>query len=140
MIFVWLFGIKGDYSAALLFSGKRDSALGAITNVEKGFGTQNESEIYAYSYTFWPGGNHYSGVSYSSQHRFAVGDQVAVEFPAENPARSRIAGMRQTPFPALVGLAFVLPALGLFLIGRGFARGRRAHRLLLSGKQNAGKT
>jgi hypothetical protein len=140
MMFVWTLGIRGDYRSVFQFAGTLDNAIGTVTKLEEGFGDENESEIWGFSYTFvGPDGNQYSGVSYSGWHRFAVGNQVDVEFPVGNPAVSRIVGMRRTEFDALVAVAFIFPALGLFLIGRGFARGRKAYRLLLSGKQAQGK-
>jgi hypothetical protein len=45
MIFVWIFGIKGDYRDAILFLGSRDTVVGTITKVEESFGEENESEI-----------------------------------------------------------------------------------------------
>jgi hypothetical protein len=79
------------------------------------------------------------GLSYSSWHRFKVGEQVTVELPAGNPTQSRIVGTRRTQFPALAACSFFFPALGLYMIARGFARGRKAFRLLQSGKQAQGK-
>jgi hypothetical protein len=140
MIFIWIFGINGDYRDPFSFLGSRDTAIGTITRVEEGIGDENESEIYGFSYSFTgPEGDQYSGVSYSSWHRFKVGEQVTIEFPAGNPAVSRIAGTRRTKFPALAGVSFLFPALGLFMIGRGFARGRKAFRLLKTGTQAQGK-
>jgi hypothetical protein len=140
MIFVWIFGIKGDYRDAVLFLGSRDSAVGTITRVEEGFGEENESEIWAFSYSFvGPEGNQYPGLCYSAWHRFKVGEQVTVEFPAGKPTQSRIVGTRRAQFPALAAISFFFPALGLYMIARGFARGRKAFRLLQSGKQAQGK-
>jgi hypothetical protein len=136
MVFVWAFSTKADYAGVVRFSGPLDTAAGEVVGIREGFGTENESEVLAYEYRFTgPDGRDYTGVSYSARRRLRIGDKVAVEFPRGDPGVSRIVGMSRGAAPVWAGaVAVVCPLFGLWFLGLGYVRARRARRLLTTGQ------
>lgn len=134
MVFVWGLAVKADYAGVVRFAGPLDTAAGEVTDCREGFGTENESEIFACDYRFTgPDGQLYNGVSYGSRRRPRVGGKVTVEFPQGDPGAARVVGLRRGVFPPWAGFVVALPLGGIVCVGLGYGRARRARRLLTAG-------
>lgn len=150
MIFVWIFGVNGDFSSVLLFRGPLESAPALVTaaletNFSEG-GRRRQSgtprkgaRIYAYDYQFTQGGQNFQGTSYRTGQGAREGDRVTAEFPAGRPDRSRLRGMRRAPFGPVIAFVFVFPAVGLAFVLPSLWRGWRNIGLLTSGEITAGR-
>lgn len=139
MVFTWVFAGNADWASAFLFRGPRESVTGRVTASEPtsfsegGDKHRKGTPVFASRYAFQFGGRDYEGVSYRTGGGPAVGGAVTVEFPAGQPACSRIAGMRRAPLGLGALFVLIFPAVGLGSILPGLWRGRNSIRLLARG-------
>jgi hypothetical protein len=138
LIFVWIIVPAADLRAPLDFRGTPERTEGRITStVETGFRTGSSSTrrgraIYANHYAFTADATEHEGASYSGTE-LPVGQTVTVEYPAGAPERSRIMGMRRSPFGAWAALVVLFPLIGLVIIGPTLRKGLRRIDLLRRG-------
>src|ERR1041385_642528 len=136
MVFVWIFAGNADWSSLISFHGQLETATGKLTSSEQTHFTEGGSKhsrgtpVYAYHYKFNFGGADYEGVSYRTGGGSREGASVTVEFPAGDPACSRIRGMRRAPFGLVVAFVFLFPAVGLAVVLPGLWSGWKSVRLL----------
>jgi len=144
MIFVFIFGDKGDYSSVFVMRGKLETAPAVVTAVEntrfsEGGGKYRKgTPIYAYQYKFRAGQTNYEGTCYATGQKARVGSEVTVEFPLGWPDRSRIQGMRRAMFGPVIAVVFLFPAIVLALLLSGVVLGCRNIRLLANGETARG--
>lgn len=128
--------LNSDFPSWYYFSGELETAKGAIissdaTHVSEG---GDGPKIVAYRYSFrTPDGQEHEGVSYAAGQQLKLGTPVAVEYPKDNPAVSRIKGHRRALFPGFLVVFGILPLVGLCLVYAGLRRGLIAARLLANG-------
>lgn len=125
MIFFWAFAGNADFSFAT-FRDPAGRATGTVTRVEETGASENKSPVRASHYQYSIAGRTFEGKSYTTGAAPEQGEEVTVEFDEDDPARSRIAGMRRAMFGPVVSIVAIFPAIGLafllfFTIG-GFRR------------------
>jgi hypothetical protein len=122
MVFFWVFVMQSEIASAFQFRAVA-VAEGRVTGHHATSASENETRIYATTYEYRVKDVDYGGTSYApGQHR-AAGERIAVEYARDNPARSRIQGMRTQPFSSFVVFVAIFPAVGLGFILFGL-RGR----------------
>src|SRR5512138_242199 len=153
--FGWLFlAFGGPFSTVFLrnadlaswwrFRGAVESTQGVVTACERTRASEGGSKgrsgtpIYANRYTFELAGETREGVSYATGRCVGAGSGVAVEYAAENPEHSRIAGMRAAIFGPWILFVAVFPLVGLGMIAFAWRARRRELRLLAVGKLGHG--
>ena len=88
--------------------------------------------VYENRYRYSVAGREFTGASYA-KGQCVSGGTVTVEYLLEQPAISRISGMRRRPLSPWAMLVAVLPAVGGILAIAGLVRGQRRVRLLREG-------
>jgi len=146
MMLAWVFAGHADWSSVIYFHGELQRTRGTLTSTEQtrfsegGSKTHRGTPIYAYHYEFTFNGTEYQGVSYrvGGGLGLSVGT-VSVEFPAGQPARSRLTGMRRAPLGASALLVLLFPAIGLASVVGSVIKGRREAWLLAHGELARGR-
>jgi hypothetical protein len=146
MIFVWAFTLNADLTSWYHFRGRLETAQGTVLHSEQTSFSVGGSEhskgtpIYANHYSFvGPGNVEYEGVSYKKGRALKKGGKVTVEYPPDQPERSRINGMRRSPMGLFGLMPIIFPLVGLCLMTVGLKKGIRGNRLLVIGHQTTGK-
>lgn len=142
LIFVWIFGLMADLSSIYFRLGQVETISGVVSDVEETSATENKIRVYASHYTFRVEQleQEFPGVSYTTGPRFSSGDQVTVEYLAQNPEISRIQGARANLFgPWVVCLAGMFPLVGVGFIAVGVRKGIKGYRLLTQGRVGMGR-
>lgn len=144
MVFVWIFLPRADFSF-LTFRGEIKTTKGQITackdtNFSEGGSKHSKGRpVYAYHYAYTDeAGTEHEGVSYSTAGKKEVGRPMDVEYLADEPATSRIKGMRRAPMPPFVLFVLVFPIVGWCFIMVGFRKGLKGINLLVGGTQGRG--
>jgi len=99
MIFGWAFVGNADFSL-LTFRGPHAQSAGRVTSVVPTGASVNRRRVMAHRYEFSVAGSTLHGTSYSDGESKSTGDEVTIEYDADHPERSRIAGMRRAQFGA----------------------------------------
>jgi hypothetical protein len=132
-----VFLVLGDPTTDTRIRHNHETATGTVTAVKRA-GDRNPHRV---DFTFAAAdGVEYEGRSYSHSRRgLAVGSEVAVEYLAGNPARSRIKGHHYSPIPPTMFLlpAFFIVAGGAIWVS-GVVRLRRLRRLYEHGVVTTG--
>lgn len=132
MIFGWVFIGNADFSF-LTFRGPHAQASGRVTSVEPTGASVNRQRVMAHHYEFSVAGSTLRGTSYTHGESKSAGDEVTVEYDADHPERSRIAGMRRAQFTAAVGLVMIFPFIGAVLVFFATRSGLRRNQVLRHG-------
>jgi len=138
MIFAWAFVGNADFSA-ITFRGAHAQKTGTVTRVEETGASENRSQVVAHHYVFSVADTRYDGTSYSTHDRKSAGDTVMIEYDQSNPQRSRILGMRRSPFGPAVIFVLIFPLIGALFVVFSTASGLRRNRLLRNGLLAGGK-
>lgn len=138
MVFFWVFTLNADFSFAT-FRGSIATADGKVTSVENTGASENEVAVKENHYEFSVAGRTYRGASYSTGDEVAPGEEVTVEYDENDPARSRIEGMRRALFGPAVALVNIFPLIGLILLIPAMRTGLKRNRLLREGLLAQGK-
>ena len=141
MIFMWLFGFNADLSSIMFALSRVETAPGEIMLVEQTNASENDTPIYAYTYSFRVERleKQYQGVSYTTGHEFGSEQKVVVEYLADDPTVSRIQGARRAQFsPWVFCFVPILPLIGLGFAAFGLRNGLKANALLATGKIGRG--
>lgn len=139
LIFVAAFQPGAGMAAVARFSGDLASGQGMVTGWRRLNLSINDQPVYETSYAFEPGdGSRYSGASYETGSHRNRGDAVPIEYRADDPAVSRIEGMRSTPGGLGVSFVYVFPLIGLVFVLFSIHRGLRARSLLAIGRLGHG--
>jgi hypothetical protein len=138
MIFGWEL-IGKVHLAQRQFGGEMSIADGVVTGSKRAGRHSQGAPVYANHYVFTgPDGKEYDGVSYAAGTRLEEGRSVKIEYAADNPAASRIEGMRHDTqgFPVFV---VIFPLAGFVCIVAGAVRARKDYHLLVNGEVGVGK-
>lgn len=145
LAFCWVFLPAGDFSAWTI-RGPLATASGRVTDArETGYseGGRNGSggtPIWAFDFEFsGPGGRTYSGTGYGHGKCYQTGSTVTVEYPARQPERACIQGLRRAPFSWVVALVLLFPLVGAGIAGGQLLHGRNVVRLLRDGRLAAAR-
>ncbi|GAB4443538.1 MAG: hypothetical protein Kow0031_25790 [Anaerolineae bacterium] len=142
MIFVWIFGLPTLIYSMPFWLGGVETAPGVVAAVQGTDSSENEVPVMANQYIFRVERleREYRGESYTTGSQYSVGDEVTIEYVADNPDISRIAGTRTGHFSTWA-LCFVgiFPLVGLAFIAVSLAQGFRGIRLLKNGKIAGGR-
>jgi len=139
MIFVWAFVLEADLTSWYVFRGDLAEVTGEITRCDETNYSVNDQTVHAIHYKYRAGGEEHTGVSYATGEARAVGSVVRVEHLPDDPATSRIAGMRRGVVGPACLFVLIFPAVGLAMLLPGLIRGRRGVRLLRDGKLAVGR-
>ncbi len=135
-----VFALNADVEASLRLAGGAQHATGHVTGVSEtafsigGDEYEEGDPVFAYDFEFDVEGHTYGGRSFQVGWTLDEGEAVPIEFVAEDPAVSRIVGMRARPFAGWLALLLLIPLGGLPLVLWGLRRGLRAGRLLAHGR------
>ncbi len=114
---------------------------GKIISVTETGASVNEERVYQYVYAYSPpdGGN-YKGVGYATGQIFDKGDDVVVYYKQNNPVSSKVMELRDSDFPAWVGLiVLIFPLISLILIFFGTKNTLKTINILKVGELAKGK-
>jgi hypothetical protein len=136
-IFFWTFVTNADFSF-FTFRGALANASGVVTRIENTRASEGRRTIRAHHYEYLVAGRTLTGVSYSNQGEVSEGDHVVVEYSADAPERSRIAGQRQKMFGPAVSFVTIFPLIGLGIVVGATRWGTRYARLLRDGVLTTG--
>jgi len=140
MVFIWVFGGSNALYNRVFFRGELGIDEGCITAITETNLAINDSRVFAYEYTYSVNGVDYKGATRAFGGRYQEDDAVSIEYPVQDPARSRIRGLStETNAPWWVFLIIaVFPLCGLLCIAYGIRKGLKGARLLRDGKQAMG--
>jgi hypothetical protein len=138
MIFFWAFCSNADLSF-LTFRGPHETVAGRVTEVKETGASENRVQVRANHYEYSVAGNFLTGTSYSTGADVATGEMVTVEYDQDDPARSRIEGMRRALFGPGVLFVTIFPLIGLVLLIPAVITGLRRNRVLRDGLVANGK-
>ena len=138
MIFFWVFTLNADFSFAT-FRGPHETVSGRVTSVENTNASENDVQVQANHYEYAVAGNLMTGTSYSTGASATPGDTVTIEYDEDDPARSRIEGMRRAIFGPAVAFVNIFPFVGLVLLIPATITGMKRNRLLREGLVANGK-
>jgi Protein of unknown function (DUF3592) len=138
MIFFWAFTSNADLSF-LTFRGPHETVDGRVTKVEETGASVNEVQVRANHYEYSVAGNFLTGTSYSTGPSVATGEMVTIEYDQDDPARSRIEGMRRAMFGPGVLFVALFPLIGLVLLIPATITGLKRNRVLRDGLIANGK-
>lgn len=136
-IFFWVF--VGNAELPFTFRGPIAMAAGKVTSVEQTGASENKTRVMANHYSFAVIGRRYEGVSYTTGRRVEPGDLVVVQYRTDDPAQSRIEGMRRKMFGPFVLFVLIFPLIGLVIVVLAMRLGRKRARLLADGVLAEGK-
>jgi len=142
MIFVWLFGLQTDFSAAVFALDTVETTRGVVTAVEPTSASVNETPVYAnyYTYRIERLEAEHEGVSYTTGHEFQTGQEVTVEYLKRYPIMSRIEDTRRGEFDFwIIPFLLIFPLVGVGVVGFGLKNGIKANGLLANGKVGLGQ-
>jgi hypothetical protein len=131
---------NADVTSWIYFRGPLQTAPGKVTSVDQTSASEGGSEhhsgtpIYRYDYQFTVAGVAYQGTSFQAGISAKSGDKLTVEYPAANPARSRIQGMRRAVFGPGPIFALVFPIVGFGLVAAITYGGWKNVQLLVHGE------
>ncbi len=138
MIFFYAFGTNADLSFAT-FRDAAGRAAGRITRVEQTGASENGNTVEAAHYEYSVAGRGFSGKSYATAGSPAEGEDVTVEYDEDDPARSRIAGMRRGVFGPWAMIVAVFPLVGVVILWFATRSGMNRNHLLRDGVLTTGK-
>ena len=133
--FGWVFVGLADLSAWTRFSGALETAPGVLVSLEPTGAHVNNEPVVKHGYRFTgPDGVEREGASFQTGQAGSSGQTVTVEFPAGDPAISRIVGQRRALFSPWLSLLALLPLGSLTLAGFGLRTCLRRAWLLRHGR------
>ena len=131
-IFFWVFVGNADLSI-VTFRGAIERTTGKVVEVKETGASENDTPVVANHYEYSVAGQRLTGTSYTTGSRPSVGDPVTVEYKPDNPARSRIEGMRRGQFGPFVFLVTIFPLIGFLMMYFSMKGGFKRSRLLRNG-------
>ncbi len=123
MIFAVVFTPMVDFSPLLYSGSETETVRGVITEVNHTGVSVNDDNVLEYKYRFEYMGRSYGGVSFSTDHMYAVNQNAPVEFEPSNPSISRIKGMDLKPLPVFILFVYIFPVTGFVFLYFAFRRG-----------------
>lgn len=138
--FVIVFVGNSDFRS-LKFNRNSPVIEGTIDKVTATNSTVNNQRVYKYTYNFRrPDGTPQTGVSFTEGKIYQEGEKVDIEYVYDEPAISRIKGMKTSTFDLWVFL-IILPFIivGGILFGLSFNKSMKAIKLLRYGTVAYGK-
>ncbi|SHH43469.1 DUF3592 domain-containing protein [Massilia sp. CF038] len=139
-VFTLFFARASDFQSPFLFRSGDPLVAGVLVDKQPVNAAVNKQRIYQYNYRYRVGAARYQGQAFSTYTSSNPGDAVLVQYAANNPARSRIDGMRLAPFSAITGLmTAIFPAIGFLMLYFAARRCRRYLHLVRYGVLTTGK-
>lgn len=123
MIFVVVFTPMVDFVSPFYFGDDAMTVSGIVTEVNSTNVSVNDDRVLEYKYTFDYMGRSYSGVAYSTEHKYKVDQNAPVEFEPSSPSISRIEDMALKPMPIFVMFVLIFPAIGFVFLYFAFRKG-----------------
>ncbi len=134
-----MFVPRADLTGLYFLFGDVRTAQGTVTQSTPAGGSEDDIPIYAINYSFQSDdGRQWNGVSYATGWQPPQGFAVTVEYIADKPEINRIEHTRRKPFGPFGLIAVIFPVLGACCISAGMLKGRKAIRLLSSGRLAGG--
>ena len=146
MIFFWVFAGLVNFDDAFRFSGELRTTTGQVIEVLDTSASENDTRVQKIKFSFvhpekkvLPPAETVAGEDehlivaecYQTGTSLKSGQQVKVEFPADNPEKARIGGTRRGVFQVWVLLLVaIFPFVGLVFMVFGIRRGLAIWRLL----------
>jgi Protein of unknown function (DUF3592) len=138
MIFAWVFIGNADFSF-VTFRGPHATTQGRVTQVEETGASENDVQVRRNHYEFSVAGMTHTGASYSTGASVATGESVTVEYDEDDPAQSRIEGLRRATFGPWLAFVGIFPLVGVGMFVPAILRGLKRNRLLREGLMAQGK-
>lgn len=139
LIFSAVFILQSELVTMFQFRGTLTQAKGVITTITQTSSEVNNEYIFKIGYNFQDKtGETFSGVSYEADTGYKRGDVIVVEYREDDPAISRVKGLRSAAFPWQVVFVGIVPLIGLIFIVIGFKKGGKIIRLLQKGHYTVG--
>ena len=138
MVFFYVFGTNADLSFAT-FRDAAGRAAGRVTRIEQTGASEDGDAVEAAHYEYSVAGRPFRGKSYTTEGSPAEGEDVTVEYDEDNPARSRIAGMRRAIFGPWVMVVSIFPLVGFVILWFATRSGMKRNHLLRDGMFATGK-
>ncbi len=137
-LFSWIFLPMSSVKYWFEFGKKWEKVPGKIISAEATNTAVNEEVVYQYLHSFEVNGQRYTGKSFTTGNDFQAGQEVTIEYNANDPSDSHIEGASRAAFPAFVLLVLIFPLIGLVFIIQGIRQNRKAIRLLEIGEFTRG--
>jgi hypothetical protein len=137
-LFFWLFCARADLSF-LTFRPPYAEAQGTVTDIGSTAASENRQSIRAVGYSYHVQGAALIGTSYVVGDAPEPGERVTIEYLADAPQKSRIAGMRRDLWSPWILLIALWPGITLIIIIATSRAGLRRCRLLREGLQTTGR-
>ncbi len=142
MLFVWIFGLTTVINSTYFWLSSVETAPGTVASIQHTDASENEQPVMANQYIFRVERleQEFRGESYTTGTQYSVGDDVTIEYVANNPEISRIQGTRAGTFSAwALCIVGIFPLVGLAFIGVSLMQGFTGTRLLKHGKVTTGR-
>jgi len=131
-IFFWLFCARADLSF-LTFRPPYQETRGTVIESKSANASENNQRIYAVGYSYHVQGAALDGTSYVLGSAPEIGEQLTIEYLADAPGTSRIAGMRRDLWGPWTLLLALFPGGCLLAVILSVRTGLRRCRLLRDG-------
>jgi hypothetical protein len=129
-----IFITNSELATSLAFAPELATTDGIVLQSEATNSRINSERVVRVTYRYSVNAQEHVGKSFCQGKPPATDSQVLIEYDANDPAISRIAGMRTRPFPKEIGLLLILPFAAILLLGFAYLRGKRRVRLMQYGK------
>lgn len=137
-LFSWIFIPMSSVKYWFEFGKKWQTTPGKIVSAEPTNSSVNDQTVYQYLQSFEVNGQRYTGKSYSVGQDYRGGEQVTIEYDANNPSDSHVEGARRSAFPAFVLFVLIFPIVGLVFILVSIRQNLKAIKLLEIGEFTRG--
>ena len=133
---IWAAVLQSELVTFWQFLGPLTTTRGVVTGSGETDSAENDTSVYAITYTFTPAGaaQHITGTSYQLGNGLDPDTEVTVEYDPTRPEHSRIKGMRTAKigFWAPI-IALIFPVIGLYIVVSGLFRSIRTLFMLARG-------
>lgn len=137
-LFSWIFIPMSSVKYWFEFGKKWETAPGKIVTAEPTNSSVNEETVYQYLQSFEVNGQRYTGKSFSVGQDYQGGEEVTIEYDANNPSDSHVEGARRAAFPAFVLFVLIFPIVGGVFIFIAIRQNLKAIKLLEIGEFTRG--
>lgn len=146
MIFWWVFGAESDWITVFRFAAATETTQGQVTEVtetnmsEGGSDDSPGTPIYRVTFQYRePGGQWLQSNGHTLGREHTGGEEVEVEYLADNPRIARIKGARVKPWGPWAALIGLLPIGAMFTVLVGLWLGLRDLRVVRRGELVRGR-
>ncbi|MCF8247328.1 MAG: DUF3592 domain-containing protein [Saprospiraceae bacterium] len=137
-LFSWIFIPMSTVRYWFEFGKEWQQVPGKIISAEPTNSSVNEQPVYQYLQSFEVNGQRYTGKSFSVGPEYQGGEEVTIEYDANNPSDSHVEGARRAVFPAFVLFVLIFPIVGGVFIFIAIRQNLKAIKLLEIGEFTRG--